>query len=940
MNRCRSILLASLVLFSATSMLLAQGSTTGSLRGRITDPSGQAVPGVTVSATSAAVIGGSLTAVTSDDGVYRFPSLPPGLYEIKMELQGFRIISVPDVRINVGLGLTIDRQMELAAVEEQVTVVGEAPIVDTKNTSADSTWSDTLTENVATPRNYWVTVQQIPGVVRAQEDVGSSSGYSDFQVHGSIAGSHAFNFDGVDLDLQLDRVRGFPAGHSNPDAFEEIQFSTSGISAEHSKGGFIINTVVKSGGNDFHGLVGSYYQSPSLQSDNVDDELRAKGVQSNGAPIDYVYDLTGNLGGPIVKDRVGFFFAVRQYKDKIFVLNCTLPNGAQCDRETTNRNITSKLNWQINPRQRFTLTHDYGLLYIPVRGLSQFTKFEATTVEDYGFHLAQARYEWSIDDRKLLDFQIGHVWPPFPLTYQPEVQGSPTRFDEITRVRSDAANQEFFEEGRLMALRGNFTYFADDIGGTSHDIKTGFEHRRSRQVTRFNRNEGIDRRFRNGVASRVFAYNTPVEQLARSYGLGIYAQDTIRVSQRLTLNLGIRLEDWGGDIPAQSNQPSDFADVFGGGQTFPEQKGVIEWTTISPRLGFVFDVSGDSNTVVKATYGRYYLGIFSRDINEFSNQNGLASAIYDWRDLNANDFPERNEFGQLRSLNLPEKRGVDPDLESPRQDEFTAAVERRLSPSMSFSARYTYRKFNNNLAIDDRALPDSAFNVPTTIVDPLTGRTIDYWSLGPQFGTVTNEFFLTQFDDNYVRYHGLDLILNRRFASGWQLVGSLTIQDNSGRVGGYLDRNDNEIFPFGAADLDARYLVKILGSYTLPHDIRLSAVFRSTGGNNLGRGGVDFPGGNMARILLAPDVTTGSLYELRVEENGSYRQDAYHILDIGVSKAFRTSKGYAVEVLLDGFNITNANNILQAGVITGASYEVPATILRPRIFRVGARFTF
>ena len=118
-------------ILASAAVATAQSADTGSLRGRVTDGTGAALPGVTVSAISPAVMGGSLTAISSEEGIYRFPALPPGDYEIRFELSGFRTISIPDLRVNVGLGLTLDRQLEVAAIQESVTVVGESPIEPT-----------------------------------------------------------------------------------------------------------------------------------------------------------------------------------------------------------------------------------------------------------------------------------------------------------------------------------------------------------------------------------------------------------------------------------------------------------------------------------------------------------------------------------------------------------------------------------------------------------------------------------------------------------------------------------------------------------------------------------------------------------------------------------------------------------------------------------------
>ena len=140
MSKLKSCVLAVMaVAWAATA--LAQGADAGSLRGRLTDSSGGALPGVTITVTSPVVMGGSMVAVTSGEGIYRFPTLPPGVYEIKMELTSFKTVVIPNVRINVGLALTIDRQLEVATVAESITVVGEAPLIDTKHTSSESTIS-------------------------------------------------------------------------------------------------------------------------------------------------------------------------------------------------------------------------------------------------------------------------------------------------------------------------------------------------------------------------------------------------------------------------------------------------------------------------------------------------------------------------------------------------------------------------------------------------------------------------------------------------------------------------------------------------------------------------------------------------------------------------------------------------------------------------------
>ena len=200
-----------------------------------------------------------------------------------------------------------------------------------------------------------------------------------------------------------------------------------------------------------------------------------------------------------------------------------------------------------------------------------------------------------------------------------------------------------------------------------------------------------------------------------------------------------------------------------------------------------------------------------------------------------------------------------------------------------------------------------------------------------------NQEVLSQFDSNYTRYHGVDLSFNRRFDGRWLLIGSMTVQDNFGRVGGYLDRNEREIFAYGQAGLDARVVGKIVTTFSLPWTSSASVFYRYTGGmnsNNSGNVNTD-----MARLVQVPDVTTGTLYRIRVEEAGEFRQDATNIVDIRLSKTFKLGKA-RLEAVVDGFNMFNANNILATGTITGSNLNVPLRLVTPRVFRIGAKFDF
>jgi hypothetical protein len=165
-------------------------------------------------------------------------------------------------------------------------------------------------------------------------------------------------------------------------------------------------------------------------------------------------------------------------------------------------------------------------------------------------------------------------------------------------------------------------------------------------------------------------------------------------------------------------------------------------------------------------------------------------------------------------------------------------------------------------------------------------------------------------------------------------MGSVTLQDNYGRVGGYLNRNDREIFTDGAVGLDAPVVAKVVTTVTLPWELNTSLFYRFTSGMNANNFSND-----MARVVQVRDVTTGTLYPIRVEENGSFRQDDVQIFDARVSRMFRLGVT-RLEAVVDGFNLFNANNILSTGVITGSNLGVPLRIVTGRVFRLGVKVDF
>ena len=523
----------------------------------------------------------------------------------------------------------------------------------------------------------------------AKENVGGieSPFLSNFPVHGSIRGSHQYNFNGMDMS---DMHSGIGLGYFNTDSFEEMQFSTSGISAEHSRGGLVMNTVTKSGGNRFSGQVAFYYESTTCSRHNIDDDLRARGVGS-GAPLDYLYDVSGDFGGPIKRDESGS--------------SARPPLRGHADRAQLHAAGRQHLRRRRAPAERHRQGDDAAQSVEPVHGDLRPRRDQPAQPSGQPVRHARCRVQRALPLRRVAGQVrphhqpdaaaaggVGRGSPPFTLGYhETHREGVSTAFDEITRVRFDAATQDFVQQGDILVFNANLTYFKDKFLGGAHDVKFGAEHRRGKLFQRHLRAGDVERRYQNGASYRVIAYNTPVEQVARNYSVAGYVQDSMRSGQHLTLNLGLRTEWWRGDVPEQSNQPTAFAEIFGGARTYPEQIGVMEWTTFSPRLGVAYDVTrrqpdGGEGDLRPLLLPGPQLATSTPTRTRTRWPRRPTTGPIENRN-NVPDFP--SEFGTLRSLNLPRLRRIDPDMESPYTDEVSGSVELGLTPRSSFSARYT-----------------------------------------------------------------------------------------------------------------------------------------------------------------------------------------------------------------------------------------------------------
>ncbi len=249
----------------------------GRINGTVTDNTGAVLPGVTVTATSPALIQPQVQ-VTSADGDYRFLALPPGVYEVEFDLAGFQKVKREGVRVVINQTLAVDQQMQVATLQETVTVTGASPVVDTTTTSMGTNFTKELLTEIPNARDIWAAMSQAPGLQMTAYDVGGShtGTQTGFLTYG-FSGQNQTKLEGIDTT----EGTGANAGYFDFGSFEEFQIGGAGSDASNFSGGASMSISVKSGGDRFSGNWYSDYENDATISDNVPDNLRVANTRDD-----------------------------------------------------------------------------------------------------------------------------------------------------------------------------------------------------------------------------------------------------------------------------------------------------------------------------------------------------------------------------------------------------------------------------------------------------------------------------------------------------------------------------------------------------------------------------------------------------------------------------------------------------------------------------------
>ena len=382
------------------------------IAGVVRDSSGAVLPGVSVEASSAALIEGVRTAVTDNAGSYKIENLRPGVYAVTFTLTGFRSVKRDEISLPTSFTATINAEMSVGALQESVTVSGESPLVDVRGSGGQSVMSRERLDTIPTGKDPFAVGQLIAGVTASTPDVGGTQVMQQptLQVHGSSNNDNVFMVDGV--QIQHIGFGGNQTGfYFNDGLMEEINYQTSSLTAEAPVGGVQINMIPRDGGNTYRGTVFVTGANGDMQADNLSQDLVDLGFKIQNQ-VQSVYDANFTFGGPVKRDRLWFFATYRRWSANNFLGNTFTSTGAQAVDDQHISDYTVRLTLQANRNNKFSFHFDRSVKWRGHRPNNWLTASINDPISDV-VQTTQLNYigeiKWSSTDRQPAARRSGDV---------------------------------------------------------------------------------------------------------------------------------------------------------------------------------------------------------------------------------------------------------------------------------------------------------------------------------------------------------------------------------------------------------------------------------------------------------------------------------------------------------------------------------------------------
>jgi hypothetical protein len=871
--------------------LLAQ--TTGRVRGQVTDPEGVAIPGVAVTIRSEVLVAGARKATTGESGAVRFSALPPGVYRIRAEMAGFQTRFVEGIRVSANATATA-RLVLYPEFAEELSVT--LPLVDVSSSGTSTTYTAEFAQDLPTNRNFWDLFSASPGISPAL-------GTTDRQVaFGSNMQSNAWKIDGIDAGSP---ETGSAWVYVNPDMVEELQVLGIGAPAEFGNMlGATFNVVTKSGTNRLKSTVNVYWQDDSLTDSDIDFDASEYSEFERSE----FWNIAATLGGPIKKDRLWFFGAYQFSRDALTYPGQD-PSFVPVDSEDR---YDLKLTTRIGDGNLLDLKGYYEVF--EYEDSYAFAEPSALGGLDGDIAAWGLNHQYIVSDRLMVE--AGYYGWASDGAYLSQTGSSEPAYYDL----SPPGGGPITYSGGLLwpwafdsssdQLSVKVSHFADDFLAGDHDFRFGIE---------FSTADSINRTSPSATGSYYYhyAYNYEysgavyrndyyfkVEGLPYFYGSeqeswSAFIDDSWAVSDRFTLNLGVRFDHHRGSVPsferlAATGEPT--------GAWIPGVDPVFTWDNWSPRLGFAYNAGADRKTVIRGSLGVYYDGNVSGNWN-FPPPSPPELNYY-WS--SSLDGPWEFFWNWTAGRNI-----VDPDLDAPRSLQYALGFERQIRRNCAVGVMAIYKDTSDLIGWE--ILDDGLYQeIPFT--DPITGR--KYTLLDPiEFPTTRkgNQPGATvdpAVDEYWQEYWGVIFTFDRRFADWWALKASYTRSESKGLIPSFLSQlqfdpfhgaregSDPNSFLNAEEQLlqgDRSHMFRVQAKFELPWNLHVDTVVNLQSGRPYSR-----------QVLLP---TTGRPPGIMEPAGDSQRHPFQSLIDFGIGKRITLPGGGVLKLDLQVLNILNEDAV-------------------------------